>query len=89
MNVFFLYRKAWRFDGAPHEEPRLQEQEWKQLLKQGGFLVRNTFGFDSPAETHFWYVIKDSFEDLEMLSSNTRRKVRRRRDHPESFRFPL
>jgi hypothetical protein len=77
MNVFFLYRKAWRFDGAPHEEPRLQEQEWKQLLKQGGFLVRNTFGFDGPAETHFWYVIKDGFDDLEMLSSNTRRKVRR------------
>lgn len=77
MNTFYLYRKAWRFDGAPHEEPRLQEAEWKALLKQGGLLVRNTFDFDCPEETPFWNLIKDRFGGLEELSGNTRKKVRR------------
>ena len=74
---FYLYRKAWRFDGAPHEEPRLQEQEWKQLLKQDGLMIRNTFDFDCKEETSFWYLIKDRFESFEELSGNTRKKVRR------------
>ncbi|MBQ5378306.1 MAG: hypothetical protein IIU48_07280, partial [Prevotella sp.] len=76
-NKFYLYRKAWRFDGAPHEEPQLQEQEWKELLKQGGLLVRNTYTFDCQENTSFWYLIKDQFEGLEELSGNTRKKVRR------------
>ncbi len=76
-NKFYLYRKAWRFDGAPHNEPQLQKQEWKQLLKQGGLMVRNTYNFDCQKETSFWYLIKDHFEGFEELSSNTRKKVRR------------
>ena len=76
-NKFYLYRKAWRFDGAPHEEPQLQEQEWKELLKQEGLLVRNTYTFDCQENTSFWYLIKDHFEGLEELSGNTRKKVRR------------
>jgi len=76
-NKFYLYRKAWRFDGAPHEEPQLQEQEWKQLLKQSGLMVRNTYNFDCQEETCFWYLIKDCFEGFEELSGNTRKKVRR------------
>ena len=76
-NKFYLYRKAWRFDGAPHNEPQLLEQEWKNLLKQGGLMVRNTYEFDCQDETCFWYLIKDQFEGLEELSGNTRKKVRR------------
>ena len=76
-NKFYLYRKAWRFDGAPHNEPQLQKQEWKQLLKQGGLMVRNTYNFDCQKETSFWYLIKDHFEGFEELSGNTRKKVRR------------
>ena len=68
-NKFYLYRKAWRFDGAPHEEPQLQEQEWKELLKQGGLLVRNTYTFDCQENTSFWYLIKDQFEGLEELQT--------------------
>ena len=59
MNGFYLYRKAWRYDGAPHKEPQLQEAEWKALLKQGGLMVRNTFDFDCQEETTFWNLIKD------------------------------
>lgn len=77
MNGFYLYRKAWRYDGPPHEEPKLSHEECQALLKQGGLLVRNTYDFDTPDETHFWYVIKDRFEGLDELSSNERNKVRR------------
>lgn len=77
MDTFYLYRKAWRFDGAPHEEPLLEQKEWKALLKQGGLMVRNTYHFDCPKETSFWNLIKDHFGGLEELSGNTRKKVRR------------
>lgn len=77
MNTFYLYRNAWRFDGAPHEEPKLEKEAWKQLLKQGGLLVRNTYDFDCHEETRFWNLIKDHFGGLEELSGNTRKKVRR------------
>ena len=76
-NRFYLYRKAWRFDGAPHEEPELQEQERKSLFKQGGLMIRNTYKFDCQEITSFWYLIKDQFNGLEELSGNTRKKVRR------------
>ena len=76
MNGYALYRKAWRFDGAPHLENQLGQQEWKALLKQGGFLVRNTYGFDGHNETSFWYVIKDQDESLEALPSRVRNKIR-------------
>ena len=76
MTDYFLYRQAWRFDGAPHEEHQLHEEEWKALLKQGGLMVRNTYDFDCQGETCFWYVIKDQFEGMEGLSSRVRNKVR-------------
>lgn len=77
MEGFYRYRNAWRYDGAPHEEPRLKEKEWKALLREGGLLVRNTYGFDCQQETSFWNLIKDRFGGLEELSGNTRKKVRR------------
>ena len=77
MENFYLYRKAWRFDGAPHEEPKLGKEECKALLKQGGLMVRNTYCFDCPNETQFWNLIKDHFGGLEELSGNTRNRVRK------------
>ena len=77
MNPYQLYRKAWRFDGPPDAETRLQEQEWKQLLKQGGLMVRNTYDFDCQEQTHFWYIIKDHYEGLEGLPPRVRNKVRK------------
>jgi len=77
MSGFYLYRKAWRFDGAPHEEPLLLKNDWKTLLKKGGLLVRNTYNFDQENETCFWYVIKDTFQGLDDFSSNERNKIRR------------
>ena len=77
MNNYYLYRKAWRFDGAPHSETRLEKKEWKTLLRQGGLLVRNTYDFDQKEESSFWYIIQDSFRGLEDFSSNERNKIRR------------
>ena len=75
MNGFYLYRNAWRYDGPPHEEPELQKQEWKDLLRKGGLLVRNTYGFDCQEETSFWNLIKNQFEGFDELSSGTRNRV--------------
>lgn len=86
MTSYFKYHKAWRFDGAPHEETLLKKKEWKSFLKQGGVLVRNTYDFDCQNNTCFWNLIKDSFGGLEELSSNTRKKVRRSLEH---FEFKL
>ena len=77
MNGFYLYRKAWRYDGAPHEEPKLEKEAWKALLRQGGLMVRNTYDFDRAEEGGFWYVVKDSFGGLDELSPNERNKIRR------------
>ena len=40
-------------------------------------MVRNISDFDSPKPTSFWYLIKDSFGDMQELSTNTRNQVRR------------
>ena len=73
---FFKYRNAWRFDGPPHKEPKLQENEWKALLGQDGLLVRNTYDFDQKEASAFWYVVKDRFGGLEELPLRVRNKIR-------------
>lgn len=77
MNGFYLYRNAWRYDGPPHNEPKLTQSECQTLLKQGGLMVRNTYDFDCQNETSFWYVIKDSYGGENEYSSNERNKIRR------------
>lgn len=75
-NDYELYRHAWRYALAPHQERQLSDSQCKTLLKKGGLMVRNTFDFDYDTPTDFWYVIKDSFGGFEELSSNVRRKIR-------------
>ncbi len=77
MQDFYLYRQAWRFDGAPHEEPKLTVDECKKLLKQGGLMVRNTYDFDCQQPTCFWNLIKDQFEGFREFSSSTRNRVQK------------
>ncbi|MBP5573008.1 MAG: hypothetical protein J6X40_02445 [Bacteroidales bacterium] len=89
MDAFYLYRKAWRYDGAPHEEPRLNKEEARALLKKGGLLVRNTYGFDCSEETAFWNLIKDRFEGLEGLSSGTRNRVQKSLEHLDFRRIGI
>ena len=75
MDGYYLYRNAWRYDGPPDEEEKLDAKSWKTLLKKGGLFVRNTFDFDGK-ESDFWYIVKDSFEEIENLKPRTRTKIR-------------
>lgn len=73
---FFLYRHAWRYNFAPDKEPQLTDSQCKELLKNGGWFVRNTYDFDQKEESDFWYIIKDSKECMSEHSSNERKKLR-------------
>ena len=76
-----LYKHAWIYDDAPHTEEALSDNEMQSLLRQGGWMVRNTYGFDATEQTRFWYVIKDTFGGMEELSTKTRNQVRRGKAH--------
>lgn len=79
MHDYVNYRNAWRYNGAPDREQELTEAQCKELLKKGGWFVRNTYDFDCLKKTEFWYIIKDkdSFRGFDELSSNERNKLRR------------
>jgi len=77
MNDYSLYKFTWLYRHAPHLEQKLDEAEIRQIMKAGGFALRNTYGFDCQQPTEFWYVIKDRFEGMDELSSKTRNQVRR------------
>lgn len=77
---FEIYRHAWRYNLAPDCEPELSDSQCKTLLRNGGWMVRNTFDFDCKEVTDFWYIIKDSFGGIDELSSNVRRKIRKALD---------
>lgn len=83
MNDYHIYRNAWRFDGAPHDETKLEKKEWQSLLKRGGLLVRNTYDFDCKQETNFWSIIKDHYGGLEELTSKTKNRINKSLDHLE------
>lgn len=73
---FVIYRNAWRYNLAPDHEPELSDSQCAELLKQGGWFVRNTYDFDCKKETKFWYLIKDSFGGMDEHSQNERKKLR-------------
>ena len=73
---FEIYRHAWRYAKAPDCEPELSDSQCDELLRQGGWFVRNTFDFDQKEESEFWYVIKDSFGGLDEHTQNERKKIR-------------
>lgn len=74
---FKCYKGAWINSLPPHKSSKLSDIEMSNILKRGGFLLRNTYDFDMNISTSFWYVIKDSFNGLDELSSNVRTKVRK------------
>ena len=76
MPTYRIYKHAWIYDGAPHGEQRLSSDSIRTMLGQGGWMVRNTYDFDTQEPTDFWYVIKDQYGDLQELSTKTRNQVR-------------
>lgn len=78
MNLYYrLYKGAWIYKLDPHREKQLTKKELKKLITNGGMMVRNSYDFDCPEETAFWYVIKDSFGGMEELSSKMRNQVKK------------
>jgi len=61
----------------PHQEIVLSKKEQRELLKKSqAYLIRWTSDWDTE-KSEFWYIVKDDFNGLSELSSNTRSKVRR------------
>lgn len=76
-NNFKLYKGAWLYSRAPHTSLYLSKNKCIDILKGGGYFVRNDYDFDTKEKTSFWYVIKDSFEGMEELSTKVRNEIRR------------
>ena len=76
INQYRYYKGAWIFL-EENKETLLSKKESKELLKKGGFFVRNIYNFDCEEETSFWFVIKDKIEDISELPFSARRNIRR------------
>lgn len=74
---FQLYKHAWIDKRPPHCSMKISEEKISRLLKSGGVMVRNTYDFDCGYSTFFWYVIKDTFEGIEGLSTKMRNQIRK------------
>lgn len=72
-----LYHGAWTNKVAPHKSKKLRKDNASELLKGGGYFVRNTYNFDIAEGRQFWYVIKDSYGGVEELPSKVRNQVRK------------
>ncbi|MGM0520218.1 MAG: hypothetical protein ACQERD_11330 [Campylobacterota bacterium] len=77
-NINWLYKHGALIPGLPpHKKVDLSCHEQKELLiLSKAYFIRYNTTFDDE-KGPFWYVVKDSFQGLEELSSNTRSKVRR------------
>ena len=71
-----LYKNAWIYL-EESKENLLSEKESKDLLRNGGLMIRNTYDFDTKEETSFWFIIKDKLEDISELPFSSRRNIRR------------
>ena len=76
-DMFKLYKGAWISNEAPHLSEKISHSDCAKMLGKGGLLVRNTYDFDTPVRTSFWYVVKDHFGGLEELSAKTRNQIRK------------
>ena len=70
-----LYKNAWIFL-EESKENLLSKEEAQSILKEKGWMIRNTYDFDSKEETSFWFIIKDKLEDISELPFSSRRNIR-------------
>ncbi len=63
---------------APHLSVEINKKTIKKILAENkAYFARWTSDFDYAKKTDFWFIIKDRFEGLEELSSNTRKSIRK------------
>lgn len=78
INNYRLYQRGLIYNGAPHTEIELTDNETLLLLKHyHGFFIRNVFNWDCETPTSFWYIIQDQPIRLEDLHSKCRNQVRK------------
>ena len=56
---------------------KISAEDARGLLSEGGWFVRNTYDWDLPSGTSFWYLIKDTYGGVEELPTKVRNQVRR------------
>lgn len=62
----------------PHIAINLTNKEAKKLVKDtNAYFIRWPTDFNSSNETNFWYIIKDSFEELDDMKKNKRRDIKK------------
>lgn len=54
-----------------------RQKACKPIIKWGGYFVRNTFNWDKPDASPFWYLIKDSYGGLADIPSKYRGRVKK------------
>lgn len=74
---YSLRNQGWDCNKYPHLSKAMELTHAKIILRGGGYFVRNTFNWDRPKESQFWYVIKDHWGDIDELPSKTRNQVRK------------
>ena len=74
---FILYNDIWIEKDNLRNTRKISSDECRKLLSGGGKIVRNTYNWDKPKETSYWYVIKDEFGGIEELPTKVRNQVRK------------
>ncbi|MEA2018939.1 MAG: hypothetical protein U9N59_10880, partial [Campylobacterota bacterium] len=73
-----IYHGALIPKEMPNKRITLNKFDCHYLLKKSkAYFIRYVTDWDKDTKSSFWYVIKDSFGDMEEISGNARSKVRR------------
>lgn len=76
--VWYHYHGALLPKVKPDQNIELSEAEAKKLLRESkAFFLRYTSNWDMKKESEFWYVIKDSREELSSYSSKMRNQIKK------------
>ncbi len=72
------YHGAYLPKVNPHQDIVLSQKDSDLLLKKSGaWFLRYTDEWDRNEKSEFWYIIKDDFQGMDELSSNTRNQIRK------------
>ena len=74
---FKFYQGGWTKTLRPHLSKKISAEDARDLMNDGGWFVRNTYDWDLPSDTSFWYLIKDTYGGVEELPTKVRNQVRR------------
>jgi hypothetical protein len=74
---FVIYKGAWIRKSHPHLSAKMDNEDALACLRKGGLFLRNVYNFDKTDISSYWYVIKDSFGEMQELPTKVRNQVRK------------